>query len=167
MRFSMWSAPVLGDEQLRYALCDAYASAVIGQHLISSEDFNKIPSHPALVPGTTLRLYNSGGQRVAGVGRVATGHAVCTMVNGNVLTQDNVVVIIDAITIPATRLMDGPGTLSQKGVGSSVVWKRSRVRLLPADWCRDESIIGRTWTDPSDTVPIGLELILIYVQVSY
>lgn len=150
-QLSRWDAAQLSDDQVVYALIDAYASALVYQQLIALEDADKIPSRTALSPGTILRLYNRGNSRVAAVANITDD---VRDFEGVALGEDDVVVKLTHIIIPSTRLASGEGTLSQRGLNSKVVWKRQRTRLLPPSWSISENqqLLGRTWTDPIDHV---------------
>ena len=53
VRLSSWNQANLSDEQIKYALVDAYASARVYEELLALEDAEKVPSRTSLVPGTS------------------------------------------------------------------------------------------------------------------
>jgi len=107
-QLSRWDAAQLSDDQVVYALIDAYASALVYQQLIALEDADKIPSRTALSPGTILRLYNRGNSRVAAVANITDD---VRDFEGVALGEDDVVVKSTHIIIPSRRLASGEGTL--------------------------------------------------------
>ena len=101
-----------------------------------------MPSKTSLPNDTRVRVCNARHAGVAAIGVVQSQEP-----------NDCFRVQLTAITKPGTKLMFPSGkkqALQHMSLGDSVLWKRKRLRLLPASWSIDDHLhlIGRTWTDP-------------------